>query len=76
MKFGLTEEEYQFILKNVVEPLQKKGASVWCYGSRSRGDHQVFSDLDLMIESSEDLSKDISAIQELLSKVTSHTKSI
>lgn len=68
MKFGLTEEEYQYIRENVVEPLQEKGANIWCFGSRARGDHQDFSDLDLMVESSEDLSKEIGAIQERLSK--------
>jgi len=68
MKFGLSDEEYHFIHKNVVEPLQEKGATIWCFGSRARGDHQKFSDLDLMVESSEDLSREIGAIQEQLSK--------
>lgn len=50
MKFGLTKEEYQFIQNNVVEPVEKLGGKVFCFGSRSRGDHRKFSDLDLMVE--------------------------
>ncbi len=53
MKFGLTPHEYNYIINSVVEPLKKEGAVVWCYGSRARGDHKEFSDLDLMIESSQ-----------------------
>src|SRR5690606_22295129 len=68
MKFGLTHEQYDYILANVVKPLQTLGATVWCYGSRARGDNRKFSDLDLMIESPKDLSTDISVIQEKLSK--------
>lgn len=64
MKFGLSESEYQFILKNVVKPLQAKGAKIWCFGSRARGDHSKFSDLDLMLESSSDLSNEIGKISE------------
>ena len=66
MKFGLNEYEYQFILKMIVTPLIKKGARVWCFGSRARGSHQPFSDLDLMIESAVDLSREIGAITEKL----------
>lgn len=66
MIFGLTKSEYEFIIKTIILPLAKKGAKVWCFGSRSRGDHQPFSDLDLMIESSYDLSREIGAINEAL----------
>lgn len=52
MKFGLTDEQYNQILEIIVKPLMKKGAKVYCYGSRARGDHQKFSDIDLMVESS------------------------
>lgn len=66
MKLGLTENQYEFILKTVVLPLSKRGAKVWCFGSRSRGDHQTFSDLDIMVESAIDLSGEIGAITEIL----------
>ena len=66
MKFGLSASEYQFIEENVVLPLEQLGATVWCYGSRARGDQTKFSDLDIMIESDSDLSKSISIILEKL----------
>ena len=65
MKFGLTPAEYQFIT-NLLNPLQNKGVVIWCFGSRARGNHQPFSDLDLMIESVSDFSKEIGEINELL----------
>jgi predicted nucleotidyltransferase len=54
MKFGLTNEHYQFI-KNSLEKTLGKDEQVFCFGSRARGDYQKFSDLDLMIESNDDL---------------------
>jgi predicted nucleotidyltransferase len=55
MKFGLSESEFDHITKTVVEPLVLHGAVVWCFGSRARGTHQQFSDLDLMIEGPPDI---------------------
>ncbi|MFM8316713.1 MAG: nucleotidyltransferase domain-containing protein [Deltaproteobacteria bacterium] len=66
MPFGLSPQQYEFILKIVVHPLEALGASVWCYGSRARGDHSPFSDLDLMVESDKDLSREISSISDFL----------
>lgn len=66
MKFGLTENEYQFILSTVISPLKTKGATVWCFGSRARGDQQKFSDIDLMIQSNTDLSREINYITETI----------
>lgn len=69
MKFGLTESEYEYIDKNVAKPLKKLNASLFCFGSRARGDHKKFSDLDLMIEtaSSQNLREMKSLIEEKLS---------
>jgi len=67
VKFGLTQDQYQFIFDHVVAPLNKKGAKVFCYGSRARGDHQPFSDLDLMVESPVDLSQELGPLSEFLS---------
>lgn len=70
MRFGLTSEEYDYINRQVVLPLRAKGAEVWCFGSRARGTHHRFSDLDLMVEThgNPQLSKSIAEMQELLSK--------
>ena len=68
MKFGLNKKQYDYIYNTVVIPLQNHGATVWCYGSRARGDYHQFSDLDLMVESDKDVSKNIFEIQEKLTK--------
>lgn len=66
MKFGLTEQQYQYIQEIVVVPLKNEGATTWIFGSRARGDHDEFSDLDFMVESKEDISSLVSKIQETL----------
>lgn len=68
MKFGLTQEQFDFVIKHVVEPLTNQGAQVYCYGSRARGDHQQYSDLDLMVESNRPLDALIAEILEALQK--------
>ncbi len=66
MRFGLTQEQSKFIHENVVEPIAKLGGRVFVYGSRARGDHQRFSDLDLMVEFNRPLYPSLAHIQELL----------
>lgn len=66
MKFGLTGQQYQYIQKTVVQPLKNQGATVWIFGSRARGDYQQYSDLDIMVGFEEDISADVSNIQEIL----------
>ena len=66
MRFGLTPEQEKYVHRTVVEPLEAQGAVVWCYGSRARGDHQPFSDLDLMVDSTLDLGALIGTIAEAL----------
>ena len=68
MKFGLSPEEHRYICEVVIKPLTLNGAKVFCFGSRARGDHQAFSDLDLMVESHQDLSKEIGQLSEELTK--------
>ena len=64
MKSGLTEEQFQYIQELVIDPLKDKGATVWVFGSRARGDHKKYSDLDIMVESREDTSAIVGKIQE------------
>ncbi len=63
MKFGLTDSQYKYIYETVVAPIANKGARIWCFGSRARGDHKPYSDLDLAIESHSDLHSLISLIR-------------
>jgi predicted nucleotidyltransferase len=64
MKYGLTEEELAWIHDKLVTPLKKRGAQVYIFGSRARGTHQRFSDIDILVDSAEDLTSIISAIAE------------
>jgi predicted nucleotidyltransferase len=68
MKFGLTPSQYQYLLKNLVSILIEKGAKVYCFGSRARGDFTSFSDIDLMVESENDLSFEIGELKEKMIK--------
>jgi predicted nucleotidyltransferase len=53
MKFGLTDDEFKILQDLVINPLKKMGCQVWIFGSRARGNHQKFSDIDLLFEESE-----------------------
>jgi len=70
MKFGLQTHEFEYIQKKVVAPLTKLNFVVYCFGSRARGTHSPFSDLDLMIEGTKSNEADQlkSQIEEDLSK--------
>jgi predicted nucleotidyltransferase len=56
VKFGLSEKEWAMVMDLVVKPLQNQGCKVFIFGSRARGDHKKFSDLDLLYESAKPLS--------------------
>lgn len=63
--FGLSENEYTYILHTVVEPIEAKKGKVFCFGSRSRGDYKKFSDLDLLVSGDDSL-------KPLLGKISEH----
>lgn len=66
MKFGLTENEFNYFQNQLVNPLINSGATVWVFGSRARGDHQKHSDLDVLVESNtHDLTTTLSKIREV-----------
>jgi len=50
MKFGLNSQEYNLLFSLAIAPLHKAGARVWIFGSRARGDHKPFSDIDVLFE--------------------------
>lgn len=51
MRFGLEQRHWETIERLVIAPLKAQGAEVWIFGSRSRGDHKPFSDLDILYKS-------------------------
>ena len=66
MMYGLTAPQFQFLSEFVLTPLNNKGAKVYLFGSRARGDHQKFSDIDLLVESQSDLKSLIGSLSEVL----------
>lgn len=67
MKLGLTSAEYQDFLRIVVRPLQNRGAQVWVFGSRARGDYKQFSDVDVLYSSQNGISLgDLAFIREAI----------
>lgn len=64
MMYGLAQKEYQFLLEKVIMPLTTKSCQVYLYGSRARGEHHKFSDVDLMVHEAEDHRALIGNIQE------------
>jgi predicted nucleotidyltransferase len=68
MNFGLNEHEYQFISNNFVIPFQRRGAVIWCFGSRARGDHHQHSDVDLLVSGPESLRVELGNYREIFEK--------
>lgn len=50
MKWGLEDRHVSLLEEMLLKPLTKTGASLWVFGSRARGDHQKFSDLDVLVD--------------------------
>lgn len=50
MKYGLTDQQFQILDDFIIKPLNSHGVTVWIFGSRARGDHKTFSDIDIMYE--------------------------
>ena len=69
MKFGLSNEQFQILYQIVVSPLKSHGATVWIFGSRARGDHKPFSDIDLMYETSDNSPLPIGFISHLREEI-------
>lgn len=52
MKFGLTQQQYEFISEYVVGPFSSLGIDVYVFSSRAKGTYSKFSDLDLLLSHS------------------------
>ncbi|NCN40842.1 nucleotidyltransferase domain-containing protein [bacterium] len=48
MTFGLSETEYDYLKKNLIERLKKCQAKVFIFGSRATNKHHKFSDIDVL----------------------------
>ena len=47
---GLTQAENELLEHLAIRPLKEMGCEVWVFGSRARGDHRKFSDIDLLFK--------------------------
>lgn len=50
MKYGLKDEHYQFLDKNLIQPLKQSGLKIDIFGSRVTGRNHPFSDIDILLE--------------------------
>lgn len=50
MNFGLSDSQFKILLDLVIRPLQNQGAKVFIFGSRAKGNHHPFSDIDLLFQ--------------------------
>ena len=52
VKYGLKKSQIDLIMKCISSCIKKKNATkVWIFGSRARGGHKKYSDIDLVLES-------------------------
>lgn len=49
-RFGLEQRHIELLEKLALAPLRAEGCHIWVFGSRARGDHREFSDLDLLVD--------------------------
>lgn len=47
--FGLSQKNWNLIENLLLAPLKNVPVKIWVYGSRARGDHKKFSDLDILL---------------------------
>ena len=69
MKFGLTDHELNILHKIVIDPLIQIKARVWIFGSRARGDHRPFSDIDILFELPPGKTLELSFLSEMKEEV-------
>lgn len=48
MKFGLSEADFKLIQELVIDPLKEQSAQIYVFGSRAKGKHHPFSDIDIL----------------------------
>lgn len=62
MMFGLSDKQYAILHDLVIAPLLSKGARVFVFGSRARGDNHPFSDIDILVRESPETPLSLSEI--------------
>lgn len=49
-RFGIKGVHWELLSKLLFLPVKEAGGRIWLFGSRARGDHHPFSDVDILIE--------------------------
>jgi uncharacterized protein len=49
-RFGISSPHWELLTLLLLDPIKKAGGRVWLFGSRARGDHHRFSDVDTLID--------------------------
>jgi uncharacterized protein len=49
VKYGLSQSEFEFLERTALAPLRMAGARLYLFGSRARGDHSRYSDVDILV---------------------------
>jgi predicted nucleotidyltransferase len=49
LEFGIEQRHRELLSKLLVAPIKEAGGQLWVFGSRARGDHRKFSDLDILV---------------------------
>jgi predicted nucleotidyltransferase len=69
MKFGLTLEELTLLDEVLVAPLKANGCEVWIFGSRTRGTHHRFSDIDILFRLSDGAKLPVGFLAEIIERL-------
>lgn len=48
MKFGLSDQQYEILEKLLIQPMHSHEVELSVFGSRARGTHHPFSDIDIL----------------------------
>ncbi|MFZ4403975.1 MAG: nucleotidyltransferase family protein [Pseudobdellovibrionaceae bacterium] len=48
LQFGLSQQQFQILQDLLIQPLKSKGAQVFIFGSRAKGQFHPFSDIDIL----------------------------
>lgn len=77
MNYGSSDKHLKFLQENVILPLKKLGCEDWIFGSRSRKEYKIYSDVDLLYQNKnslnhENFKTELRKIKETLSESNFH----
>jgi predicted nucleotidyltransferase len=64
---GLSKDEFDFLYEKLIRPLKDRGATVFIFGSRAKGTHKKFSDIDILFSNASDKTIPSNELYEIVS---------